>query len=655
MSDWEHPPLAAIPHQALLAAIVASSHDAIISKTLDGVIASWNRGAQRIFGYEPQEAIGQSILMLIPPELHAEEASILQCLRRGEAVHDLETVRLRKDGERIAVSLTSSPVRDERGRIVGASKVVRDVSAAKQAERELAQSRARLAGIVESAMDAIITVDERGSIVVFNDAASKMFGCDAAQARGQLLERFIPPRFRAEHAQRMRRFGAGAPTARSMGFPGEIWALRSDGREFPVEASISHVQIDGHALFTVIMRDLSELRQAREDRRTLENQLREAQKMEAIGTLAGGIAHDFNNIIAAILGNVGLARTEIDAAHAALPYLEQIGSAASRARSVVRQVLAFSRRQPQQFMIQPLRPIIQEALTLMRVTLPSIVRLEASLADTELHVRADSTQLQQVVLNLCTNAWHALQGSTGRIEIGLDEVALGAGTALRAGELAPGSYAHVWVRDNGCGMDEVTRSRIFEPFYTTKPRGEGTGLGLSVVHGIVVDHHGAIVVDTAVGLGSTFHLYLPATSAPHEAATLAPAAAAQATTADGERIVYVDDDDVMTLMVERLLTRRGYAIVCYRDAHAAISAIRSNPRCCDCVVADYNMPDLSGLDVARELALIAPALPVIITSGYISDELRSGAVRFGVRALMEKESTFEELPGLISRVLSEAT
>jgi DNA-binding NtrC family response regulator len=174
-----------------------------------------------------------------------------------------------------------------------------------------------------------------------------------------------------------------------------------------------------------------------------------------------------------------------------------------------------------------------------------------------------------------------------------------------------------------------------------------------VVHGIVVDHHGAIAVDSAPGLGSTFHLYLPVATPPPQATTNAPAGA-EPFAAQGQRVIYVDDDDVMTLMVERLLTRRGFAVVCYQDAHAAIDAIRADPARCDCVVTDYNMPDASGLDVARMLASIAPSLPVIVSSGYISDELRAGAERFGVRAVMEKENTFDELPGLIGRVLSEA-
>ena len=639
-----------VPQAQLLAAIVDSSFDAIVSKTLDGTITSWNPAAERIFGYSASEAIGQSIAMLLPAERLPEEEIILARLRRGERIENLETVRVRKDGRRVEVAVTSSPVRDGSGRIVGASKIVRDTTERNATVRALARSESRLAGIVESAMDAIITVDDTGRVLVFNDAAASMFGWTAQQMTGQSLDRLIPARFASGHLTAITRFGEGAASRRSMGRAGEIAGVRADGSEFPVEASISHVEVDGHQLFTVIMRDLSAVRQARAERQGLEAQLREAQKMEAIGTLAGGIAHDFNNIMGSIIGNVGLAKTDLKPDDAARLSIDQIDRAATRARSLVRQILAFSRRQPQQLHNQPLRPLIEEVIGLLRSTLPMVVRLDGRLADRPVHALVDSTQLHQVLVNLCTNAWHALRGSTGRIELGLEEIALDTGDAVRIGDLTGGAHAHIWVSDDGCGMDHATKARIFEPFFTTKPVGEGTGLGLSVVHGIVSAHRGAITVDTAPGKGSIFHVYLPALALDATAGVDAPQASPPAS-ASGQRVAYVDDDEVMNLMVGRLLERSGFRVTCYQTAHAALAAIESGPEDCDIVVTDFNMPECTGIELAVAVAAIRAELPVIISSGYIGDDLRAAAEHINVRALLAKENTFEDLSQLILSVL----
>ncbi len=566
-----------IPQAILLAAIVDSSFDAIVSKTLDGIITSWNPAAERIFGYSAREAIGQSIAMLLPAERLPEEDAILARLRRGERIENLETVRVRKDGRHIEVAVTSSPVRDESGRIVGASKIVRDTTERNAAARALARSEerfravfdaafelfwllradgcvldvnpaaialggvqlqeltgmplwktpwfaglpetqtrlereigraaagessrfelvvrsagglatldfalspirdengrvvlimpeghditerkrfaqalhaseSRLAGIIDSAMDAIITVDDVGRIVVFNHAAASMFGWTAQQITGQPLDRLIPARVAPGHLAAMTQFGESGATRRSMGRSGEIAGVRADSTEFPVDASISHVEVDGHQLYTVIMRDLTTVRQEQTVRQGLEVQLREAQKMEAIGTLAGGIAHDFNNIMGSIIGNVGLAKADLKPDDTARLSIDQIDRAATRARSLVRQILVFSRRQPQQIHNQALRPLIEEVIDLLRSTLPSVVRLEARLAEQPVHALVDSTQLHQVLVNLCTNAWHAMRGSTGRIELGLEKIALDSGEAVRIGDLAGGDHAHIWVSDDG--------------------------------------------------------------------------------------------------------------------------------------------------------------------------------------------------------------
>ena len=290
-------------------------------------------------------------------------------------------------------------------------------------------------------------------------------------------------------------------------------------------------------------------------------------------------------------------------------------------------------------------------MEMLRTTLPAMVKLEAKLSEKPLYVSADGTQVEQVVMNLCTNAWHALQGSTGRIVVGLETEVLDADAARRLLAPAPGAYAHLWVSDTGIGMDADHRARIFEPFFTTKPTGQGTGLGLSVVHGIVGAHRGAIAVDSVPGQGSTFHVYLPLVEPTLETgpstADVLPSPAGL-----GQHVLYVDDDEVMVQLVDRQLRRSGYQVTCFVDAADAIAAVRAQPERFDLIVTDFNMPRLSGLDVARELARIRSDLPVVISSGFISDELRSDAQRLGVRRLLQKENTTEELSVLVRDVLA---
>jgi len=318
----------------------------------------------------------------------------------------------------------------------------------------------------------------------------------------------------------------------------------------------------------------------------------------------------------------------------------------------VQQILAFSRRQPQHLSIRPLAPLIREAAALLRATLPAGAALELVLSEEPLLILSDATQIQQVLVNLCTNAWHALPDGVGRIEIGLAAAELEPRTG-RTGSLAAGSYAHLWVRDNGCGMDPETSARIFEPFFTTKAIGEGTGLGLSVVHGIVTTHFGSITVASQPGSGTTFHLYFPRAWYSDAIEPTTPAALEVSLQGDGQHVLYIDDDEVMALMAERLLARAGYRVTTLRDPAEAIARVRASPHDYDVVVTDFNMPGASGLDVARELSRVRPDLPVLITSGLVTDALREQAHQAGIRAVLQKENSLEELVPLIRRVLAE--
>ena len=582
-------------------------------------------------------------------------------LSDGEAAHALEGIRSvlagaqgefhleypchpQDETEWFRMSVT--PMRGSRGGAVISHIPVTEL---KRAEQSISAARGELQATLEAVPDLLFELDRDGRFHNFHSPRRELLYVPPDAFIGRTVSQVLP----REVAEVMRRaiaqtdaFGFSSGLQYELPLPdGPHWFELSVARK-PMPAGEM-------PRFIALARDITERQQSEQQRQALESQLREAQKMESIGTLAGGIAHDFNNILAAILGNVALAREDVAAGHSVTASLDQINRAGLRARQLVQQILTFSRREHRVFSLQPLAPVVRETVELLRATLPAGVRLDVVLPDAPMAVLGDSTQLQQVLLNLCTNAWQALPDQGGRIEVGLERRSLDETQRQRLPELPPGDCVHLWVRDNGSGMDEATRLRIFDPFFTTKKVGRGTGLGLSVVHGIVQAHHGVIALDTAPGQGSTFHLYLPLPDASAAEPPAEPAPTAESVGV-GQHVFYIDDDEVMVVMVERLLQRAGFRVTVETDANAAVQQLRAQPQAFDVVVTDFNMPELSGLDVASQIACIRPDLPVVMSSGLLTDALKEQAEAVGVRALIHKENTFEELAALLQRLLAPA-
>ena len=613
-----------------------------------------SEGCKSITGYERGQLEGNREIAfgdLVHPEDHDALWSACQASLDAHKPCSNEYRVIARDGSVRWVWDRSAGVYAQDGTLLSVEGFVQDITERRRAAAALRQSEGRYRSIIETSLDAVVQMDGAGLITGWSPSAVTMLGWSASQAVGRALhETIIPPRYRDAHQRGMAHFLAGGEGV-VVGRVVEIEALRNDGTEFPVELTVTALRNDDAVEFSAFLRDISSRRNADAQRLVLEAQLRESQKLEAVGTLAGGIAHDFNNIMGAILGNVALAREDVGPGHAATASLEQVQRAALRARSLVQQILAYSRRQPRVLVSQPLAPLIRETVALLRATLPAGVVLDLALDDNPLHVLCDATQMQQVLINLCTNAWHAMAGGAGRVEIGLAPVKLAQGEP-RPGGLPPGDYGCLWVSDDGRGMDVATRDRIFEPFYTTKSLGEGTGLGLSVVHGIVTAHSGAVVVDSTPGRGSTFRLYLPRQPDDGEGPSTVPGAL-ESEGGGGEHVLYIDDDEVMVQVVERLLARAGYRVTGHRDPWQAVVAVRAQSQAFDIVVTDYNMPGFSGLDVVRELKALRSDLPVVISSGLVTETLRAQAQLAGARAVMQKENTFEELVPLVQRVLRE--
>lgn len=554
------------------------------------------------------------------------------------------------DGKTSWFSWVSKPMPLAAGggtRIIG---TLQDITAATLAHRQLRAVEQRFRLLWETTPDVVVMLDENSQIQFVNPAVHKMFGHSPESVVGQPLSMLQPARLRDAHRQGFKRYldtGVRRLDWRAV----EAVGLHADGHEIPIEISFSDMEWDGHRIFAACMRDISARKAGELRQNELALQLRNAQKMEAIGALAGGIAHDFNNVLAGILGNSALALEELGPGHEAHPYLAQIQSGGRRGRNLVKQIMSFARRQPQVLELCDLNGLIKDNVALLRSTLPANANLVLKLSTTDCRIGADPTQLGQVISNLVTNAWQALPGGCGVVEIGAEALTLDAqaATPLR---LKVGPVAHLWVRDEGHGMDEATVARVFEPFFTTKPQGEGTGLGLAVVHGIVGAHGGNIVVESKPEQGSAFHLYLPISAAGTEVGPTETTNGPRRQGA-GQHVLYVDDDETMIVLVERLLQKLGYRATVLGCSRTAWDAVARDPAAFDLVLSDFDMPGLTGLQLAERLLAIRPDLPIVISSGHVTDELRHRAHHLGIKALMQKQNTFEEIADVLAATFSE--
>jgi PAS domain S-box-containing protein len=514
-----------------------------------------------------------------------------------------------------------------------------------QSNEDLLISETRMAAIINSSLDAILCVDENLCISVFNPAATQLFGCSAKSAFGSPLSRFLPD------VESLLRQGSVAAQA----MLGEYRASTLQGEEIYVEISVSMergsatAQQAGSSITTLFARDLTAAKRAEAQRLALETQLRESQKMQAVGTMAGGIAHDFNNILSAILGNVELAKQDSAAQSGALVSLNEIEKAGRRARDLVRQILTFSRNEPARRTPMRLSEVVQETVRLVKVTVPPGVEIRVQEAADCAAVLADATQVEQALLNLCTNAILAIGQTKGVVSIAIHNTVLDFPQCSRVG-VTPGHYVALSVQDTGSGMNQGTLQRIFEPFFTTRQVGQGTGLGLSVVHGIMKTHQGGIDVRSTPGQGSSFELFFPACEealpAPEEAPAPTPAVHGQ-----GRHVMYVDDDQALVFLVERVLHRKGFTVTSFTDPLEAQAALAERAQDFDLLVTDYNMPGFSGLDLLRAAKRERADLPVALASGYVTPEIEKSAFEAGASALVYKPNDVNELCETVQRLI----
>jgi PAS domain S-box-containing protein len=622
-----------------LASIMATSSDAIIGKSLEGIVTSWNAAAERIFGYSESEIVGQSIYRLIPEHLYEAERELLDHISRGERVDFAEAERVRKDGTRIYIALTVSPIWDSSGKVVGASSIKRDITDRKRAEEELARREERYSALVTATTSVVWTADPAGR---FDHAQSSWEGFTGQSWREQESLGWMS----AFHADDRPTAVASWRVSRQRRTTWEsrvrLWSQSHQAYRQCVVRAAPVLGPDG------ALREWIGTVTDAEDHWRAEERLRQADRMESVGRLAGGIAHEANNQMTVILGAAEfLSRALRD--EAARLDVDHSRRAARRTAAITQQLLAFSRRQVLQPELVDLNAVVTTLEPILQRALGEISQVKLRLAPDLGPVKADPGQLDQILLNLALNARDAMpDGGTLTIEtvnVAVDD-SDASGKALE--QVTPGMYAALVVSDTGTGMDRATVEHIFEPFFTTKAVGEGTGLGLATVYGIVKQSGGFVSVYSAPGQGTSFRIYLPLSGAKLESDLDVPSSVFGGGT---ESILVAEDEPGVRAIIARSLREYGYSVLEARDGLHAIQLAESAAAPPNLVIADIVMPGMGGKQLAAELKKRWPAVPILFTSGYTGlDAARRGLLDEGTE-FMQKPLEPEALAMKIRQVL----
>jgi PAS domain S-box-containing protein len=626
---------ALVESEARYRSLFENAGDIVFTQDFRGTFTSINAVVERILGYRPEEILEINYKEIIHPDyLGAAAKSFVRVIRGADTGKPYEVLAKCKDGTPVWLEVTSRVV-EHHGRRIEVENIARDVSDRKRAQETIQGQHQFLNHVLESLTQPFCVLDVNDySCVIANSAARTGSASDAGSC------------FRLIH-------GFDAPCDKK-GLPCPLEKVRSSGRPVTVD-HLSIEKDEGPRDFEVhaypIFNSDGDVVQAIEyfvditDRRRLQKQLLQGQKLEAIGTLAGGIAHDFNNLLFVIIGCTRLALADAAPASEIFENLEQVDAAAMRAKDLVAQILAFSRQADQEMKPVLMGPLVKETLKFMRSSIPKTIEIRDRVASSLPPVLADPTRLHQVVMNLCTNAAHSMRENGGVLEVGLARVEMDPVAAAKHPDLFPGVFLKLTVSDTGYGMDRELIDRIFEPFFTTKKQEGGSGLGLAAVHGIVKDHGGIITVQSERGRGSTFEIFLPVTDQ----------SADESVEADDphpkghERILVVDDEWSVAQMVRQMLERLGYGVVVAGGGPEAMDAFEQDADAFDMVITDMTMPEMTGAELARRLLAVSPGIPIVLCTGYseLIDEQK--ARDLGVRAFLMKPCPM----GLLARTVRE--
>ena len=598
-----------------------------------------------VTGYTAEEYAADPYLWIrmVAPEDCEQVRERIQQILAGKESPPLDHRIIRKDGSLRWVCDTVILLRDASGQLLSYDGVIKDITERRRAEEELDRVSRRNRLILESAGEGIFGLDSEGKVTFANPIAAVMLGYDQQELIGISSHELI----HSHHANgtpnpeedcpicMAYRDGAIHRATKSV-----FW--RKNGTAFPVECTSTPI-IENNMLIGAVatFRDVTE-------KEEMEKRLGQAQKMEAIGTLAGGIAHDFNNILTPIIIHAEMALEDIPAKKTALRFsLEEVLKAAERAKDLVQQILAFSRQTEGKQVVLNVAPVVKEALKLLRASVPTTIEIRRNIKTEPWSILADPTQIHQILMNLCTNAAHAMREKGGVLEIGIANESLDSEAAAGIPGLTPGSYLMLSVGDTGHGMTPEVMERIFEPYFTTKGKGEGTGLGLAVVHGIVASLGGAVAVESEPGKGSRVRVYFPMVDRKPLPAVQSTASLPRGT----EHILLVDDEQSMVDAMRPMLEHLGYRVTAGTSSVEALEVFRADPSGFDLLLTDQTMPALTGIELAREILSIKPGIPILLCSGFsdLVDEEKATAA--GIRGYIMKPIVMREMAAMIRRAL----
>jgi PAS domain S-box-containing protein len=613
-----------------------------IGMVCDRVIKQANERLCKIIGYTREELLGKSSRMLYGTDEDFEYVGREKYAQISERnIGTVETRWQRKDGTMIDVLLSSAPI-DINDLSIGVTFTALDITSRKQVEKNLRESEEQYRSLFQNNHSVMLLVDPKtADIVDANPAAVSFYGWSYEALTSKKIfnintltkEQVFDEMEKAKMEQRKQFY---------------FQHCLASGEIRDVEVYSGPIKVHGKKLLFSIVYDITARKKAEEEKAALEGQLLHAQKMESIGTLSGGIAHDFNNLLGIILGNAEMAMDDVPELHPTKFHLNEIRTASFRARDVVKQLLSFGRKtDPKQ---RPVRlvQIVEDALKFLRFSIPTSIEIRQNIQDdTDDSILADSTQINQVMINLCTNAAHAMEDTGGVMTIGIQNIYLDQISAAVYPDMPPGNYVKLTVSDTGPGIDPEIKDRIFDPYFTTKEVGKGSGIGLSVVHGIVKNHSGAISVDSKFGKGTTLSILFPAAG---EEAVIETEPDEKLSTGN-ERILFVDDEESMAEIGRRRLERLGYQVESKTNSIEALELFRADPDQFDLVITDMTMPHITGDKLVKEVLKIRPGMPTILCTGFSEKINEEKAKEIGVREYIEKPFNRGKLSRLVRKVL----
>lgn len=645
-----------------LDSIIKTVPDIIYRLDSSGVI-TFLSDSVRNYGYEPDELVGSSIFSIIHPGYIQKVKNRINERRTGDRrTRELEIVILTKNMNYVPFEVKYRDLifsntfeveaeglysKDNQGNMqfTGTQGILRDISQRKIAEKKLKESEKKFRTLAEYAPDMILIWNRKGKIVQVNKQTCWKLDFEEEDLIGNGIFNVCPNLEEKIDGLNLWNFESGE---HSTSFVTEM--LTKDDDTIPVELKIGAINLDEEKYLMTYGRDISDRIENELKKEELEKQLRQAQKMEAIGTLAGGIAHDFNNMLTPILGYSDLLKNEFKPGSFSYKGLLEVQKAASRAADLVKQILTFSRQKEKKREIIYLYTILKEAVKLLRGSIPPTIKISTSIDEDCSPISADPTQMHQVIMNICTNSYQAFNGKDGEIDIRLEEVKIDSEKINEFVTIQKGKYNKIMFKDTGCGMDAQTLEHIFEPYFTTKEKGKGTGLGLATVHGIIKNHNGYIFCDSELNVGTTFTIYLPI---PEKFDQKAEDKLDEPLDVTGtERLLIVDDELNVLTMLEKGLEILGYKVSAFKKSKTALTNFEKNPDQYDIAILDQIMPVMTGLDMAKKIKKIRPDLPIILHTGYsdmisekernlirmfIMKPIRINDIAQGIRNILDKK------------------